>query len=82
MSPLALPVRGPSDTTRWVLPVALPIAVVLAVHTLTGTEATGAVLRSVGVGAMWGGSLVAVKRRSTSVPAFRTASLASPRRRR
>lgn len=59
MSPLALPVRGPSDTTRWVLPVALPIAVVLAVHTLTGTEATGAVLRSVGVGAMWGGALVA-----------------------
>lgn len=59
MAPLALPGRRPTETARWIVPVALPTAAVLLVHALTAPERTGEVLRSVGVGAMWGGALIA-----------------------
>lgn len=59
MTPLPLPVRRPTDTARWVVPVALPIAAVIAVHALTDADRMGEVLRSVGTGAMWGGALIA-----------------------
>lgn len=58
MAPLALPGRRPTETARWVVPVALPITAVLLVHALTAPHRAGEALRSVGVGAMWGGALI------------------------
>ncbi|GAB3659238.1 CPBP family intramembrane glutamic endopeptidase [Glycomyces tarimensis] len=49
----------PTETARWVLPVVLPFAAVLALHVLIAPGATSEALSTVGTGALWGGALIA-----------------------
>jgi membrane protease YdiL (CAAX protease family) len=48
----------PVETARWVVPVALPIVAVLVLHAVIAPAGLPEALRTVGVGALWGGALV------------------------